>query len=103
MTACEKTQTVAEFRANPDAALDGLNDSGTTELVSADGEVKAILMSPALFMEMSRQIDEAHWASMRKAAAEIAEGKEGTDAFSFLDELRGKLLARKAEQNGVGK
>lgn len=60
MTQCEKSQTVADFRANFNETLDRVQRTGEAEEVTENGEVKAILVSAAEYSRIRRELEIKH-------------------------------------------
>lgn len=97
-TATEHSQTLAEFRDAAAQTLDRVNRTGEAEALTVDGEVRAMLVPPALYRRMVQEADAERYAAvMRRALQEHADGKS-RPAEEFFDELRAKLLAMKAAQ-----
>jgi PHD/YefM family antitoxin component YafN of YafNO toxin-antitoxin module len=100
MIATEHSQSVAEFNENPTETLNRLKDTGGPEVLTIDGEAKAILLSPAVYEDMLREVLlERDVATIRQSMKEFAEGK-GIEVNSAFAELRAKLLAMKAAAAG---
>lgn len=98
------TQSLTDFRQTATETLDRLNQTGEAEIITINGEARAVLLSPAVFDELTRGTHLTHdTAAIRQAIQEIEDGK-GKDAAVFFDELRGQLLAMKAnEASGTAK
>lgn len=99
MVAVRKSQSIDEFNRSSSKILERINRTGAAELITEGGKARAVLVSPATFEEISRQLDDAFYASMKKGLREIREGK-GVLASDFFDELHAKLLAMKAKEKG---
>jgi PHD/YefM family antitoxin component YafN of YafNO toxin-antitoxin module len=96
MVATQHSQSLAEFNENPTETLNRLQQTGDPEVLTVDGEVKAVLLSPAIYEEMLAEVLlERDVATIRRSMKEIAEGK-GKEANQLFGELRAKLLALKA-------
>ena len=101
MLTTEHTQSLSDFRKNAAATLERINKSGDAEIITVNGEARAVLISPAVYDEMARKTFLAYdVAAIRKAMKQFDEGK-GRPVDEFFDELRGKLLAMKAAQDGA--
>ena len=99
MLTTEHTQSLSDFRKNAAATLERINKSGDAEIITVNGEARAVLISPAVYDEMARKTFLAYdVAAIRKAMKQFDEGK-GRPVDEFFDELRGKLLAMKAAQD----
>jgi len=98
MIATEHTQSLSEFQNKAAETLDRLNQTGEAEVLTVNGEARAVLLSPAVYDELAREaLLMRDIAVMRRAMQEIDEGK-GMEAGAFFDGLRAKLLAMKASQ-----
>jgi PHD/YefM family antitoxin component YafN of YafNO toxin-antitoxin module len=98
MLATEHTQSLSDFRKNAAATIERLNKSGNAEIITVNGEARAVLVAPAVYDQMAREAEIARDAAMiRRSRQEFKEGKS-QDASSFFGELRTELLAMKAAQ-----
>lgn len=98
MVRAEKSQTVSDFRNNCDQTLDRLNRTGDAEVLTQDGQARAIVLSPKTFEALNTAAEFANrLATIQQSETELAEGKT-RPAELFLDELRRKLLDKKAGQ-----
>ena len=96
MIASEHTQSLSEFRKKAAATIDRLNRTGEAEIITVNGEARAVLLSPAVFDEMARESQlNQDVEAFRRANKEIQEGKY-QDVGAFFDGLHAKLLAMKA-------
>jgi prevent-host-death family protein len=95
MISAQHTQSLTEFRQKATETLDRLNKTGEAEILTVNGEARAVLMSPAAYDELARELQLTRdLAVIRHAIREIGEGK-GQDAKAFFDGLRAQLLAMK--------
>jgi prevent-host-death family protein len=95
MLSTQRTQSLTDFRQKATETLDRLNKTGEAEILTVNGEARAVLMSPAVYDEMAKEAQLARdVVVMRQAMREIDEGK-GKEAGQFFDELRAQLLAMK--------
>lgn len=100
MLATEHTQSLTDFRQKAAETLDRLNKTGEAEIITVNGEARAVLLSPAVYDEMVR---EAHAASVRRAIKQLDAGG-GQHLHAAMDEIRAELLAMKAaNKNGSAK
>lgn len=104
MIAAERTQSLTDFRQKAAETLDRLNNTGEAEIITVNGEARAVLLAPAVYDEMAREYELSRdVAIIRQSMKEIDEGK-GIDARVFFAELRAKLMAMEAAQaNGAAK
>ena len=94
----EHTQSLSEFRKSATVTLDRLNQTGDAEIITVDGKARAVLLAPAVYDQIARELEVARdVAVIRKAMKQIDEGNFVT-ADEFHEQLRGKLLAMKAAQ-----
>ncbi len=95
MLATERTQSLSEFRKTAAATMERLNKTGDAEILTVNGEARAVLISPAVYDELAREIEVARdVTAIRRAMKEFDEGK-GRPVDEFFGELRAKLLAMK--------
>ena len=98
MLATQHTQSLSDFRQNAGETLDRLAKTGEAEIITVNGEARAVLISPAVYDELAREVELARdVAAMRKAMKEFDEGK-GRPVREFSAELRAELMAMKAAQ-----
>ena len=102
MVAQVDTHPVAEFQQRVVETLDRINRTGEAEVITIDGEIRGILLSPAAYDALT--IDTAFTdedAAMVQLSIQQLRAGQGRNAFEFLDEVRAKLLA--GEFRPVGK
>jgi PHD/YefM family antitoxin component YafN of YafNO toxin-antitoxin module len=98
MIATEHTQSLTEFRQHATETLDRLDKTGEAEILTVNGEARAVLLSPSAYDHLAREAQlSKDVAMMRRAKKEIAEGKF-EDAEVLFDRLHTKLLAMKTAQ-----
>lgn len=99
MSAFQHTQSLNDFRQKATETLDRLNKTGEVEILTVNGEARAVLLSPAVYDEMAREAQVTRdVAVMRRALKEIDEGR-GMGVDEAFDPIRAELLAMK---NAVG-
>jgi PHD/YefM family antitoxin component YafN of YafNO toxin-antitoxin module len=92
------TQSLADFREKATETLDRLNQTGEAEVLTVDGEVRAVLLSPAAYDTLSRESLLTQDASViRESIQQLNEGKS-EEANAFFDGVRSQFLAMKARQ-----
>ena len=76
MLATEHTRSLSDFRKNATATIERLNKTGYAEIITVNGEARAVLMSAAVYGELAREAELA-WdvAVIRESVREIADGK----------------------------
>ncbi len=98
MIIAEHTQTVADFKQTSTETLDRLNRTDEAEILTVDGEPRAVLLSPAAYDALAREADlNRDAAGMRESIRQLDAG-QGQEVNAFLDDVRAKLLAMRAEQ-----
>jgi PHD/YefM family antitoxin component YafN of YafNO toxin-antitoxin module len=103
MLSTQHTQSLSDFRQNAGETLDRLANTGEAEIITVNGEARAVLIAPAVYDELAREVELARdVAAMRKAMKEIADGR-GVEATTFFAGLRAELLAMKAAEEGSAK
>jgi PHD/YefM family antitoxin component YafN of YafNO toxin-antitoxin module len=98
MIATEHTQSLSAFRKTAAETIARLNRTGDAEIITVNGEARAVLISPAVYDELAREAELSRdVAAIQRAMKELDEGK-GVEAKVFFAELRSELLAMKAAQ-----
>lgn len=98
MISTQHTQSLTDFRQKATETLDRLNTTGDAEILTVNGEARAVLLSPAVYDELAREAQLTRdVAVVRRAMKQIDEGNY-VEAEPFFSGLRAKLLAMKAEQ-----
>jgi prevent-host-death family protein len=96
LLATEHTQSLSEFRKTAAATIDRLNKTGDAEIITVNGEARAVLMSPAVYDELAKEAELSRdVAAIQRAMREFDEGK-GVEAKTFFADLRSELLAKDA-------
>jgi PHD/YefM family antitoxin component YafN of YafNO toxin-antitoxin module len=96
MIATRRTQSLTQFRQKATETLERLNKSGDAEIITVNGEARAILLSPSTYDEMAREAQLSRDAKvMRTAIEQINDGK-GRPANEFFDDLKARLLSMKS-------
>jgi prevent-host-death family protein len=96
MISTRHTQSLTDFRQKATETLDRLNQTGEAEILTVNGEARAVLLSPAAYDELAREVQLTRdVAAIRQAIREINKGK-GQEAGEFFDGLRAQLLAMKS-------
>ena len=95
MVATKHTQSLTDFRQSATETLDRLNRTGEAEILTVNGEARAILMAPAVYDQLARELEIARdVAAIQRSIRQSKEGK-GRKAKDFFAELRAELLAMK--------
>src|SRR5271156_6295529 len=96
MIASEHTQSLSEFRKKAAETIARLNRTGDAEILTVNGEARAVLMSPAVYDELAREAQLARdVAVIQRSLKEIKEGK-GRPVKEVFADIRAELLAMKA-------
>lgn len=96
MISTQHTQSLTDFRQKAAETLDRLNKTGEAEIVTVNGEARAVLLSPAVYDDMTRELQlSREVAAIRRSVKDIEEGKV-MEAGQFFDGLRAKLLKMKS-------
>jgi len=96
MIAAQHTQSLSDFRQKAAETLDRLNRTGEAEILTVNGEARAVLISPAVYDELAREAQLTRDVTViRRAMKEIDEGK-GVDVDTAFQSIRAELLAMKA-------
>ena len=97
MVSTRHTQSLTDFRQKATETLKRLNKTGEAEILTVNGEARAVLLAPAAYDELSREALLARdVAAIARSEREHAEGA-GRDAAEFFDELHAKLLRMKSK------
>ena len=95
MIRSEHTQSVSDFKTHYTRTLDRINETGEAEILTQNGQARAVLLSPKAFDQL---VDDAQLtrdvAMIRKSHEQYQRG-EARPADEVFDELRGKLSAMK--------
>ena len=98
MISTEHTQSLSDFRKKAAETIDRLNRTGEAEILTVNGEARAVLLSPAVYDDLAREaLLSRDAAVIRRAIQELKDGK-GLESDSFFDQVRSQLLAMKASQ-----
>jgi len=102
MLSTEHTQSLSDFRHKAGETLDRLSQTGEAEILTVNGEARAVLLSPAAYDAMAREVLLARdIAAIQLARQEFKEGK-GKDVRTAFAEIRAELLALKSKRGGAG-
>jgi PHD/YefM family antitoxin component YafN of YafNO toxin-antitoxin module len=104
MVASQHTQSLTDFRQKASETLDRINKTGAAEILTVNGEARAVIMAPDVFDRMAREAELTRDATiMRKAIQEMNDGK-GVDIDEGFATIRARLLSRnKGRGTGAGK
>lgn len=95
MIATQNTQSLSDFRQKAADTLERLNKTGEAEIITVNGQARAVLLSPAVYDQMMRDANISHDVTVvRKAMKQIDDG-QGLDVDDAMTPLRKELLAMK--------
>jgi PHD/YefM family antitoxin component YafN of YafNO toxin-antitoxin module len=94
----EYTQSLSDFRQKAGETLDRLEQTGEAEILTVNGEARAVILSPAAYDTMAREILLARdVAAIQRSRQQIKEGKTRPVADAFA-EIRAMLLKMQSDQ-----
>lgn len=103
MISSRHTQSLTDFRQKATETLERLNKTGEAEILTVNGEARAVLLAPAAYDELAREAQAARDAAvMREAVRQLKEGNS-RDAGDVLNDLRRELLAKKKGKSTPGR
>ena len=92
MVSTQHTQSLTDFRQKATQTLDRLNETGEAEILTVNGEARAVLLSPTAYDELAREAQSSRDAAViRRVMQELDKG-QGQDAHAFFDDVRAQLL-----------
>lgn len=95
MIATQHTQSLTDFRQKATETLDRLNRTGEAEILTVNGQARAVLLAPAAYDALTREARLSQDVQIiGRAMAEHAAG-QGQEAVAFLDDVRARLLSQK--------
>ena len=95
MIATQHTQSLTDFRHKATETLDRLNRTGEAEILTVNGEARAVLLSPAVYDELAREAQATRDVTVIRRAMHDIDAGRGREAGAFFDGLRARLLAMK--------
>jgi PHD/YefM family antitoxin component YafN of YafNO toxin-antitoxin module len=98
MLASEHTQSLSDFRQKAGETLDRIGKTGEAEILTVNGQARAVLMSPVAYDAIARELLLARdAAAIQRSRQQIAEGKV-KDVDTAFAGIRAELLAKKAKR-----
>ena len=95
MLATRRTQSVSDFRQKAAETLERLNKTGEAEILTVNGEARAVLVSPAEYDEYARDREMREIVrDLQLSKKQVAEGKF-SEISEFHKEMRRALLSMK--------
>jgi PHD/YefM family antitoxin component YafN of YafNO toxin-antitoxin module len=101
MISTRNTQSLTDFRQKATETLDRLNKTGNAEILTVNGEARAILLSPAVYDELAREVQLARDVAVMRRAMQQLDSGEGKEAGDFFDELRAELLLKRKRRGAA--
>ena len=99
MVSTQHTQSLSEFRKNAAETINRLNKTGEAEILTVNGEARAVLVSPAVYDQLANEAQIVQDVEvMQRSIRDLKEGK-GRKATEFFDELHAELLAMKSQKS----
>lgn len=93
MVSTQHTQSLTDFRQNATETLDRLRKTKEAEIITVNGEAKAVIMAPELYDAMARELELLRDVeSMRKSLEDIKAGRVVT-----VEEASRQIRAKIAE------
>ncbi|HEY8749248.1 MAG TPA: type II toxin-antitoxin system prevent-host-death family antitoxin [Tepidisphaeraceae bacterium] len=99
MISTQHTQSLTDFRQKATETLDRLNETGNAEILTVNGEARAVLLSPAAYDELAREAQLARDVTVMRRAMQQIEAGKGKPAGDCFNELRRELLAKKTRND----
>jgi PHD/YefM family antitoxin component YafN of YafNO toxin-antitoxin module len=98
MISTQHTQSLTDFRQKATQTLDRLNRTGEAEILTVNGEARAVLLAPAAYDELAREAQLSRDAAVMQRAIQQLKDGQGRPADNVFDSLRNELLAMKAKK-----
>jgi PHD/YefM family antitoxin component YafN of YafNO toxin-antitoxin module len=98
MIATRQTQSLTDFRQKAAETLDRLNRTGEAEILTVNGEARAVLLSPEVYDKLARDAQSTRDVAVLRRAMEEFDAGEGREAGIFFDGLRSRLRAMKSSK-----
>ncbi len=99
MLATEHTQSLEEFRSNIDQTIDRVKQTGEAEILTVDGQPRAVVVSVEAYEQMAREARLSRdVANIQRALADIEEGRV-LEVEACFQQIHARLLAFAEEQN----
>jgi prevent-host-death family protein len=95
MVATRNTQSLSDFRKKAAETISRVNRTGEAEILTVNGEARAVLMSPTVYDELTREALLARDVATIKRSIQQLDAGQGEDATKVFADLRAELLAKK--------
>jgi PHD/YefM family antitoxin component YafN of YafNO toxin-antitoxin module len=94
MQLTEHTLSLADFREKADETLSRINETGEAEVLTVDGETRAVLLSPAAHNAMANELQLSRDVAPIKKSLEQIERGECQELHAAFADIRAELLAK---------
>lgn len=95
MISTQHTQSLTDFRQKAAETLERLNRTGEAEILTVNGEAKAVLLAPAVYDELNREAQLTRDAAVIRKAMKQIDGGQGMEVDDVFNAIRAELLAMK--------
>ena len=102
MIAAEHTQSLSEFRKKAAETIARLNKTGEAEIITVNGEARAVLLSLVAYDELVREAQLSRDVAVIRRSIQQFEAGDSKEVNEFFGEIRIKLLSMKATQGNGG-
>ncbi len=102
MVTAEHTQSLSDFRQKAAETLDRLNQTGAAEIITVDGEVRAVLLSPQTYDELTREAHLSRDVAVIRRSIQQFEAGDSKEVNAFFGEITAKLHEMKASAANGG-
>jgi PHD/YefM family antitoxin component YafN of YafNO toxin-antitoxin module len=96
MIATQHTQSLTDFRQRATETLDRLRKTGEAQILTVNGEARAVLLAPATFDELARDAQLTRDVAVMRRSMQQIDAGEGMPAEEYFCGLRARLQAMKA-------
>lgn len=95
MIASQHTQSLSDFRQKAAETLDRLNRTGEAEILTVNGEARAVMLAPAVFDELARQAQATKDIELMRLAMKQIDDGQGLTLEEAFAPIHAELLAMK--------
>lgn len=103
MIASKHTQSLTDFRLKASETLERLNRTGEAEILTVNGQAKAVLVAPAIFDELTREAELSRDVTVMQQAIHELDRGLGEDAERFFQQVRTRLKTGRKPKSSKGK
>lgn len=91
MIRTHRTQSLTDFKANDAETLARLNTTNQAEVLTENGEARAVLLSPRAFGELIEEAQITRDAELIRRSIQQQAGGESRDGFEALKDIKQRL------------